>query len=103
LDANVYQRREHCYRHDWLTGWRNARTGSLNNPNTAAQSQSYFDFQPTPVVNLPTLLASGAYQFSMLVAAGQTYFIDPAAATGYNYSIGAGDPNFASVLLPAIQ
>jgi hypothetical protein len=37
------------------------------------------------------------------VTAGQTYFIDPTVATGYVYKVNAGDPNFASVILPAIQ
>ena len=29
-------------------------------------------------------------------------FIDPAVAIGYDYAIGAGDPDFASVLLPSV-
>ena len=32
--------------------------------------------------------------------AGETIFIDPLVAIGYDYEIGAGDPNFASALLP---
>lgn len=79
----------------------------LSNKNSQAWTQSFFDFTPlpsgSPVVNLPTITASGAYQYSMTVAGGQTYFIDPAITTGYAYEIGADDPNFASVLLPAIQ
>jgi hypothetical protein len=39
----------------------------------------------------------------MTVAGGTTYFIDPAVAIGYQYAIGVGDPNFASVELPAVQ
>ncbi|MEO8924654.1 MAG: PEPxxWA-CTERM sorting domain-containing protein, partial [Caldimonas sp.] len=38
--------------------------------------------------------------FNFSVAAGQTYFIDPAVAVGYDYRIGAGNPDFKSVLLP---
>jgi hypothetical protein len=80
----------------------------LNNPNSLAWSESFFDFTPlpgtTPQVSLPTVNAStGAYQFSATVVAGQTIFIDPAVAIGYTYQIGAGDPNFASVTLPSIQ
>jgi hypothetical protein len=55
------------------------------------------------VVNLPALTATGAYQYNMAVRGGQTYFIDPTVAVGYDYTTGAGDPNFASVLLPAVQ
>jgi len=29
--------------------------------------------------------------------------VDPLVAIGYKYAIGAGDPKFASVLLPAVQ
>jgi hypothetical protein len=79
----------------------------LSNPNSAAWSEAFFDFTPTPagspVVNLPTIVTGGAYQYSMSVVAGQTYFVDPAVTTGYRFAIGAGDPNFVSVLLPAIQ
>jgi hypothetical protein len=39
----------------------------------------------------------------MTVIGGQTYFVDPEVAVGYSFAIGAGDPNFASVLLPAVQ
>lgn len=39
----------------------------------------------------------------MSVVAGLEVFIDPTIAVGYDYQIGAGDPNFASVQLPSIQ
>lgn len=39
----------------------------------------------------------------MTVVPGTTYFVDPKVAVGYSFAIGAGDPNFASVLLPAVQ
>ena len=45
-------------------------------------------------------LANGSYQFNFAVRAGQTYYIDPAVATGYDYRIGAGNPSFRSVVLP---
>jgi hypothetical protein len=54
-------------------------------------------------VYLPTITQTGAYQFNITVVNGQTYFIDPAIATGYSYATAPGNPNFASVLLPAIQ
>ncbi len=83
--------------------------GPLDNPNIAAQSDSYFDLTPTtspytepvylPMVN-PT---TGAYMYDMTVAAGTEYFIDPEIAVGYAYQSGAGNPNFASVQLPDIQ
>jgi hypothetical protein len=43
------------------------------------------------------------FGFNLPVAPGITYYIDPAVATGYIYKIGSGNPNFASVLLPAVQ
>ena len=41
------------------------------------------------------------FNFDFSVVAGETYYIDPAVATGYTYSVGAGNPAFASVILPA--
>jgi hypothetical protein len=79
-------------------------TGNTSNANVQAISRVYADFTPTqaggPVVNLPVVLVDGSYQFNMTVTAGQTYFIDPEVAIGYDYAIGAGDPNFASLDLP---
>ncbi|MEO7338815.1 MAG: PEP-CTERM sorting domain-containing protein [Caldimonas sp.] len=77
---------------------------NLANDNLKAISRVYADFRATqvggPAVNLPVTLVNGSYQFNIAVVAGQTYFIDPAVATGYDYRIGAGNPNFRSVLLP---
>jgi PEP-CTERM motif len=42
------------------------------------------------------------YRFAASVTSGQTFFIDPFVATGYKYATGAGNPNFASVRLPAV-
>jgi hypothetical protein len=74
---------------------------------TNAFSSIFADFKPipgnSPTVQLPVVLANGSYQYNVTVKAGQTYFIDPTVATGYIYKINAGDPNFASVILPAIQ
>ena len=82
------------------------KDGSSNasNSNLQAIARSYADFTPTqgsgPVVNLPVVLANGSYLFDMSVQAGQTYFIDPEVAVGYDYAIGSGNPNFGSVDLP---
>jgi hypothetical protein len=82
-------------------------TGSFTNSNQLAISRAFFDFTPlpagAPVVNLPSITPAGAYQYTMTVVAGTTYFVDPKVAVGYSFAIGAGDPNFASVLLPAVQ
>jgi hypothetical protein len=77
---------------------------NLGNPNLQAISRVYADFRRTsgggPVVNLPVVLDSGVYKFDMVVEAGKTYYIDPEVAVGYDYAIGAGNPNFKSVVLP---
>lgn len=79
-------------------------TTNSGNANLQAIARVYADFTPMetggPVVNLPVVLADGAYQFNMVVQAGQTYYIDPEVAVGYDYAIGAGDPNFRTVDLP---
>jgi hypothetical protein len=84
--------------------------GPLAFANTENQSRSYFDFStvsggPTGVY-LPTveLQADGvpAYSFSISVLGGETYFVDPKVATGYDFSVGEGDPDFKSVVLPLI-
>jgi hypothetical protein len=54
-------------------------------------------------VYLPTLLPGTSPVFSFNIGnivANQTYSIDPDVAIGYDYRIGAGNPNFASVSLP---
>ncbi len=80
---------------------------NLSNSNVYAISRVYADFTPLdiggPVVNLPVVKINGSFQYNMTVHAGQTYYIDPEIAIGYDFAIGLGDPNFASVILPAIQ
>jgi len=78
------------------------------NPNLLSRSRSFFDFTlltggAPGVVFLPTLVPGAVpfYQFNNSVVAGITSFYDPLVAVGYNYQIGAGDPNFASVTAPA--
>lgn len=77
---------------------------NLGNGNLASISRSFADFTPSNNgavnVNLPVVIANGVYKFDMAVVPGQTYYIDPSVATGYDYQVGAGDPTFASVVLP---
>jgi hypothetical protein len=86
---------------------RDGGSSNLSNNNVYALSRVYADFTPLssgpPLVNLPVVNINGAYEYNMAVTPGVTYYLDPDIATGYTFAIGAGDPNFASVLLPAIQ
>jgi len=80
-----------------------------------SRSRSFFDFSTEtlavagnapvflPIVDPTGSLAGGpVYIFKADVTVGQTIFIDPAVALGYDYQIGAGNPNFESVLLPEV-
>jgi YVTN family beta-propeller protein len=79
------------------------------NANCAAQSETYVDFAPTGtgplpgVLYLPTIGPNGVYNFNLTAQPNTTYYIDPNVATGFTYTIGAGNPNFATVVLPALQ
>lgn len=80
----------------------------LTNANTASESVAYFDFTPTsagiqPQVYLPTIGPNGVYNFNLTVQPNTTYYIDPTVATGFIYTIGAGNPRFATVVLPTLQ
>ncbi len=66
-------------------------------PMTGTQPIASTAILPVSVTSL------GAFKYDMPVLAGSTYFVDPQAINGYSFSIGSGDPNFASVLLPAVQ
>lgn len=88
-------------------------TSSLVQSNLLSRSRAFFDFSllTTPVpgpVYLPTVVPATSttpYQFTFNITGvsnSQTTFIDPEIAVGYDYSIGAGDPNFAAVELPAL-
>jgi hypothetical protein len=75
-------------------------------PFFRSRSNAFFSLVPLKagspsIVYLPTVDGS-RFAFSLSVAAGATYYIDPAIAIGYQYQIGLGNPNFASVLLPSI-
>jgi hypothetical protein len=93
-----------------------SNTGSPNS-NISRRSRTFIDFTSLPAgappdVHLPSVgpppdPASGfgaTCQFSVTsIVPGGKIFIDPYLAVGYDYAIGPGDPNFASVLLPAVQ
>ena len=81
-----------------------------NNATNGASSQSYFDFHPNAVsqfngpvavpVSSVNSVGQTVYSFNIDVSHGQSVNLDPAAALGYIFSIGASGPNFASVKLP---
>jgi hypothetical protein len=86
--------------------------------NVVARTSSYFDYKPVTnaslglppgaVINLPTtvpvpttsgLFAGPLYSFNVAnVGPSSVTYIDPVSAYGYVYKIGAGNPNFASVI-----
>lgn len=75
-----------------------------------SQSRTFVDFMLTDTstagpLYLPMADFSAAvpvYRFNGVpVVAGQQIFIDPVVAVGFDYQTRAGDPNFASVTLPA--
>lgn len=82
--------------------------GGVGNSNILSRTRSIFDFTfldqgaPTnvflPNVNLQNGIPE--FEFNLAVEAGKEYFIDPLVAVGYDYQIGAGNPNFKTVLLP---
>ena len=78
-----------------------------DNATIFSRSRTFFNFTPLPQgsppnVHLPIVEPgfSPGYTFSETVVQGQTIFIDPKVAVGYDYTIGSGNPNFASVTLP---
>jgi hypothetical protein len=82
--------------------------GGVGNSNIVSRTRSIFDFTflnqgaPTnvflPNVNLQN--GTPVFEFNLAVDEGKEYFIDPLVAVGYDYKIGAGNPNFKTVLLP---
>src|SRR5262249_55950396 len=87
-----------------------------SNAQMSRRSNSFFAFTPNnqtgpPNVHLPQVgpdqnpndNRGPVYVFSIeQVGPNSVTFIDPVVAVGYEYAIGQGNPNFASVLLPDI-
>lgn len=79
-----------------------------NNGTLAGRARSFFEFTPLAdgqgnvAVVLPSVGPDGIFKFDVRVEAGETVALDPVVAIGYDYLIGAGNPLFASVLLPEI-
>jgi hypothetical protein len=78
-----------------------------DNSTLLSRARAWFDFVPLPEGSPPNvflpIVTPGpvpVYTFNVEVVGGQTIFIDPAVAVGYDYAIGTGNPNFASVTLP---
>ena len=80
-----------------------------NNATLLSRSRSFFDFVPLPAECTSQCIFAHSntgpnqmpvYSFHATVVEGQTIFIDPLVAIGYDYAIGTGNPNFASVTLP---
>jgi len=78
-----------------------------DNSTLLSRARAWFDFVPLPEGSPPNVFLpivtpgpEPVYTFNVTVVGGQTIFIDPTVAIGYEYAIGAGNPNFASVLLP---
>jgi hypothetical protein len=76
-----------------------------------SRSRSFFDFStvllnvgdaPVFLPSVDTTNVDPQYLFDVTVVAGQTVFIDPPVAIGYDYQVGSADPHFESVLLPAV-
>jgi hypothetical protein len=74
------------------------------------QSRAYFNYSilgagappdvylPTPSINLD---GTPSYSFNITNVGGDTIFIDPLIAIGYDYAVGDGDPFFKTVVLPS--
>jgi hypothetical protein len=87
----------------------NTQVFGINNLGqvTVASDSGGFVWSPattgTPTdVFLPLATAHGAFQFQFGVSPNVTYYIDPKVALGYDYRVGAGNPNFAAVTPPSI-
>ncbi len=71
-----------------------------------AGSQSSFQFTPVEGAIdafIPEVDPDGYYNFNVAISTpNEIQFFDPLVAIGYDYVTGAGDPKFASVLLPYV-
>lgn len=83
---------------------------NFDGPVLKAASFAHFEFRASTAdlgaVFLPTVTTGPdgnlVFNFDVEVFEGETIFIDPEVAIGYDYAIGDGDPGFASVLLPDV-
>ncbi len=81
-----------------------------SNADILTRSSSWFDFTPQMGSTVPTNInlpmvsgTTGVYYFNIgNVGPSSVTYIDPTIAVGYEYATGAGDPNFASVILPDV-
>ena len=71
-----------------------------------ASASSFFEFSPTSEsINafLPTVDQAGVYNFNVTINnANEFIAIDPLVAIGYDFALGAGDPNFSAAMLPFV-
>lgn len=79
-----------------------------NNTNVTGGEPGFWSFAirngttpgETPDNPLMPVVAEGSFTFDFGVEAGETVFVDPEVAIGYDFEVQSG-PNFASVLLPS--
>jgi PEP-CTERM motif len=62
-------------------------------------SLAQLGFIATPA-NTPTSTHNGAYTFNVAGVGGSVTYLGPMVAGAYQYQIGSGNPDFASVVLP---
>jgi hypothetical protein len=85
---------------------RQTRSGTFStaDEDLNAGSVYHFDWFPsnttgTPV-HMPVTNPDGSWTFNSSVALGETIYIDPLVAIGYDFAIGVGNPFFQTVVLP---
>lgn len=86
-----------------LTG--TSLAGSFESLNARFFDFATGDFGSLPEAYLPEVDKSSGeavFIFNNLVKAGLVEFYDPIVSIGYEFAIGIGNPNFASVLLPIL-
>lgn len=116
MPAGILEGGAHLYSVSIQLDSRRARPSNPLFGRLQSRSRQFFSFAtkvpPLPgdvPVFLPTVDPTGSpaggpvYTFNVSdIAAGEVIFIDPDVAIGYDYEVGADDPNFASVLLPEV-
>src|SRR5712691_1827279 len=73
---------------------------------TRSRSNGFFSLVPlkqgAPTVVYLPIVDGSQFRFDFAVDTGRIFFVDPPVAIGYQYAVGTGNPNFASVLLPSV-